>query len=551
MRRLLLLLTLLSFHCAPAVSPRVAPPALSPTATAKRVVLLSFDGLGADALARQPNLPAFERLAREGASARVFPVDPTLTVPAHVSLLTGAVPQKHGIVANRFHLPGTPPERIQRGAAAEIEVETLVEAARRQGKRVGTIPFPTVDNASPRRTADFGVAWTAPMTPARLITLTRADFKREWVPPTWTARPQRRRSFSPIVRASVEWMAGSVRADVVIVAYDTTDDRAVNYDAFFVEHEEREIAPDARGWFPVSRMTTEGLAGSWSRILSATSTLDVTLYWGAVSRSNAWPASVRALLDERAGFWPGAPEEELNVDVATFTDQLERQAAFLTRAQLLAIERMPFDLLLGYQPQVDQSLHEYLGRPAGENAIRAALNAADRAVAAIAEALEAEDALIVTGDHGVVVTTIEVRLNTFLAEKGFAPRWRAFASGSHAHLYRSSGPDDSEALMDALTATKYFERIERKSDRSHRNSGDVIAWSYPQVALSPEPLAPAIVSTEPHGQHGALNVHRELHPPLFAIGTGVTAGNRGEIRQTEIARFVAGLLGIAAPVGAE
>jgi predicted AlkP superfamily pyrophosphatase or phosphodiesterase len=526
------------------VVPR-ATPQFAPNAVARRVVLLSFDGLGADALARQKHLAAFDRLAREGATARIIPVNPTLTAPTHVSMLTGADPQRTGIVSNRFHLRGAPSEDVARGLNVDIDVETLVEAARRQGKRVGAVSFPTVDNRSPRRSADFGLAWSYPLVPARYVALRAANFKREWVPPTWTERPQRRRSFSPIMRARVEWSVPRVtRADVDVVAYDTTDDRVANYDTYFIETGEQEH--DAREWFPVSQRTNDGLHGSWSKVTRATPALDVTIYWGAIHRNDAWPASFRDLLDEQAGFWPGAAEEDLEGDAEMFVAQSERLAAFYTRAQTLAIERMPFDLLLAYQPQIDAASHEYLGTSDAAQVIGAAFAAADRAVAAIADALEPSDALVVAGDHGIVPVAREVLLNRLLAEKGFAPRWRAYSSGSAAHLYRFSGTDDSEAVVNMLTASGYFERVERKSATAHRNSGDVIAYAHPNVALTSDDVA-----KDPRGQHGALNTHRELHTVLFAYGTGVVRGPLGEIAQTRIARYVAGLLGITPPSAAE
>ncbi|MFL6244760.1 MAG: alkaline phosphatase family protein, partial [Thermoanaerobaculia bacterium] len=530
----------------------VAPPQptqLAATSTARRVVLLSFDGLGADALAQQQNLPAFERLAREGASARIINVDPTLTAPTHVSILPGAVPQRTGVVSNRFHLDGRSIDETARGMMIDPDVESIVEAARRQGKRVGAVPFPTIDNKTPRRTADFGLAWAPPLVRARIVHLQRADFKREWVPPTWTERPQRRRSYSPIQRARVEW---GFRLDVFLVAYDTIDDSRANYDAYFIEAGEREIAPDARGWFAVSAESTAGLRGSWSKILEASPALDVTIYWGPISRNEAWPDSFRTLLDEEAGFWPGAPEEELDVDTDTFIEQVERLEDFYTRAQRITLERVPFDLLLAYHSGIDTAGHKYLGTPDSDRVQRAAFVAADRAVAAFAEALEADDALIVTGDHGLVVVDREVRINTLLAERGFAPRWHAYSSGAHAHLYRFSGEDDSDALIAMLNATGLFERVEKKTAASHPNSGDVMAWGYPNVAVVQEERSPAIVDpAKPHGQHGGLNIHRELHPPLFAIGRGVPVRTFGEIAQTKIARFVAGLLGIAPPAMAE
>jgi hypothetical protein len=546
--RYLLVLTLLGLSCttsAPAPQTEPPRPQLAATAVARRVVLLSFDGLGADALARQTNLPAFDRLAREGVSARIINVNPTLTAPTHVSILTGADPQRTGIVSNRFHLPGTPAEQEARGMNVDPDVETLVEAARRQGKRVGAVSFPTVDNRSPRRSADFGLAWGMPIVPARLVELTRADFRREWVPPTWTERPQRRLSFSPIMRARIEWsMPRVTRIDVDVVAYDMTDDRTANYDTYFIETGEREF--DAREWFPISQRTSSGLHGSWSKVTRTTPSLDVTIYWGAISRNEAWPEPFRDLLDEQAGFWPGAPEEGLEVEPGIFVNQLQRLAAHYTRAQTLAIERIPFDLLLAYQPQIDQASHQYLGTPDADRVIGAAFAAADRGLAAIGDALEPEDALVVTGDHGLIAIEREVLMNRLLAGNGFAPRWRAFSSGAIAHLYRFSGADDSDAVVNMLTATGHFEKIEKKSATSHRNSGDIIATAYPGIALSS-----AEEPEQPRGHHGALNTHRELHPVLFAYGTGVTPGPLGELSQTRIARYVAGLLGITPPAAAE
>src|SRR6187397_944997 len=113
MRRLLLLLVFIS--CAPPPKPpEVTPahPALTATGTAQRVVLISFDGMGADALASQTGLAAFEHVATHGAIGRVIPVNPTVTSSTHTSILTGAIPERTGVVSNRYHAPGTPMEAI-------------------------------------------------------------------------------------------------------------------------------------------------------------------------------------------------------------------------------------------------------------------------------------------------------------------------------------------------------------------------------------------------------------------------------------------------------
>jgi predicted AlkP superfamily pyrophosphatase or phosphodiesterase len=66
-------------------------------AAAERVVLVSIDGLRADALARY-RPPTLTRLAAEGASTTLArTVVPSLTAPAHLSLLSGVGPETHGI----------------------------------------------------------------------------------------------------------------------------------------------------------------------------------------------------------------------------------------------------------------------------------------------------------------------------------------------------------------------------------------------------------------------------------------------------------------------
>jgi hypothetical protein len=551
-RSLLLLLALFACAPAPTHAPRVAPPPqLGATAVAQRVVLVSFDGLGADQLAAQSDLAAFDALQRDGATARIVPVSPTATSSTHVSILTGATPNVHGIVGNRFHIPGTPPDVTAHGLEETIEVETFVEAARRQGKRVGSLSFPTIDARTSRRTSDFGFAWTNSATMPRTIHLGRSDFHREWVPPTWTARPQRRVSYSPIMRARVDWsVPQTTRADVDVVAYDRTNDAAENYDLFLVESGESEIVPDAHGWFAIATQTPDGTYGSWSKMMNADATLaDVTLYWGAISRTNAWPESYRAMIDAEVGFWPGVPDERRETPDEIFIDQINRLADFLTRAQVLTIQQMPFDLLLAYQPEVDTASHTRFNEPA---VIRAAFVAADHAVSAIRAALDpSRDALVVTGDHGLAPVETEVRLNRLLADHDFAPRWRAYATGNVGHLYRFDATDDADAVIAVLNATGLFEEVTKKTGASHRNSGDIIAFAKTNVLLSPSSDAPAIAKAMSAANHGALNTHRELHSLLFAIGAGTPRGPLGEISQTRIARFVSQLLGIQPPAAAE
>jgi len=124
-------------------------------------------------------------------------------------------------------------------------------------------------------------------------------------------------SLGEVMRARVEWrVSRELRADVDVVALDTTDDRVTNYDAYVIETEEREL-PLEGGWFAVEKQSH----GSWSKILDADA-LDVTLYWGAISRTNAYPETFRALLDEEEGGGSG----RIDFHGAEVVDGLEHTA---------------------------------------------------------------------------------------------------------------------------------------------------------------------------------------------------------------------------------
>ena len=72
-------------------------------------ILVSIDGFRADYLERGLT-PTLSRLAAEGASAAMRPSFPSKTFPNHWTLVTGLVPDHHGIVANKMEDASRPDE---------------------------------------------------------------------------------------------------------------------------------------------------------------------------------------------------------------------------------------------------------------------------------------------------------------------------------------------------------------------------------------------------------------------------------------------------------
>lgn len=578
-----------------------------------RVLLVSFDGIGADPFDRHLRsgtfgANGFAKAVAEGTRVhRVVPVTPTLTSVAHVAVATGATPERTGIVANTFHRTGEPIELRASGFVEQIGVETIWEAARSQGKKVGSITFPGLDGNGPRRTADWGLIYSEPLTTTRILVLNRGDFDvpandlPTGLPPSYTA-PVGRRLVWP---ASAD--GTSVLLHATLIAIDTTDDGNVNFDRFVVAQERGEIVEVKDWWFPVSKDAAVEdeiyRFGSWSRIVSASPTLsNVRIYLGAACRTLGYPTSYRRMIDERVGFWPGPPDDSVakkwirnepdGLHPGIYREQLARFTRFFTDATLLSMEEMEWDLILGYQPIIDEAEHQFRivndrqlvtdaeKRREGASTRETAYRLADTAMSRMMEALPDDGALVITGDHGLAELEESVKLNRQLIDWGYAhaeddrlsskSRWAAFTSGSFAQIYHfpQSVPLDASQLRErdderrslitrlrAMTSDDgrpIFELVREKTAADHPNNGDILAFAYPRFSFSGS-LRPGdiIAKTDSFGQHGGLSHHPDYHTILLAFGSGVPKRSIDRMQQTKIARFVAQLAGIRPPAHAQ
>ena len=129
-------------------------------ATAEPVLLISIDGLRPgdvlEAEQRGLKIPNLRKFVAEGAFATgVKGVLPTVTYPSHTTLITGAAPDKHGVVSNTTF----DPMQINHGGwfwyASDIKLPTLWSTAAGAGKTVGNVHWPVSVGAK-------GVTWNLP-----------------------------------------------------------------------------------------------------------------------------------------------------------------------------------------------------------------------------------------------------------------------------------------------------------------------------------------------------------------------------------------------------
>lgn len=107
-------------------------------------ILVSIDGFHPSYL-RRGVTPILSRLAAGGATGEMRPSFPSKTFPNHWTLVTGMVPDRHGIVANSFEDPARPGETFTMASDDPFwwnAAEPIWVTAEKAGVRTGTVFWP-------------------------------------------------------------------------------------------------------------------------------------------------------------------------------------------------------------------------------------------------------------------------------------------------------------------------------------------------------------------------------------------------------------------------
>jgi predicted AlkP superfamily pyrophosphatase or phosphodiesterase len=570
---------------------RPGPPGAAPfpsaAAPASRAVLVSFDGVSGEGLARLLEEPGklphggFRRIAERGLFARRSrPPSPSLTAVSHVTHVTGALPEKTGIVSNEMLDRSKPFGAKLSGFDAPIRAETLWQAARRQGRRTGVVLYPGADGKATGRRADWGMNFVnVPLATPSLQAIARES---------WRDDAGAVRGFSPSRTITLAFRPTA--HTVTLVALDTTDDGRTNYDRLRVEPETG-AASDARpgDWFPVEVRGAKGRTGAWCKLLLLAPDLAATeVYLGGLHANEAYPEEFRRALDERAGFWPGRPDGVAfgaeSARPESYFEQADRLAEFLTRATLLALARPDWDLLLAYQPEVDEVSHEFFladPRQEGYSPERAARFAgwvdaayalADRSLDRIEKALAPGDAIFVTSDHGMVPLLTAVFPNEILRQAGYlrlaadgkidpGSAAVAIAGSGVANVYLNPATVPAGAL-DAIEkrftdfrveGESPWDRVVRRADAADLGldapeSGDLILLARPGVSVSMRVVpGRSIGRPSEYGGHGYRNVFPPLDATFLAAGPGIARERVEEFPSWRIAARLCRFLRIEPP----
>lgn len=491
-------------------APSCREPAGPPQARAERVVMVSYDGLGADlawqwirgGLATEPD--GLAGLAGRGfAVHRLRMSSPTLTAVNHATLATGRKPSATGIVGNSFHRPGTPITRSTSGYATSPEVPALWAAASRQGVRVATLMWPAADAGAVDRMGDFGVVWPrAPLAASEVLELEVGQAATTGELLSEDGLPARLWALElPLGEAEPASVA------LEVAAYDGNPDGQPRYDtvAARIEGDSSWRLAGEREWLELELVAQAAKDqrprryALWGKPLSL-DRIDggVRFYRGAVWRLHGYPDDFEERITEAVGPFPGVPDERLlaewwldmstGVDLDTFVEQAERLDRYLDHVAEWVLANEDLRLLLAYHPTPDEYQHasllvapdQWAYTPGSALAAREGLKrigrSVDRSVAAMWRALNpSSDALLVVSDHGLVPIHSEVRIQRALEEAGLievveeggerrlAPTTPmvAFSSGGCTHLYLNLAGRETDGVVPPAEAGELLARAAR------------------------------------------------------------------------------------------
>ena len=142
--------------------------AQTPPPQQRMVIVISLDGFPAYALddARLP-APTLRRLIRQGVTARMTTINPTVTWPNHTTLVTGVRADEHGLLVNGSLVStGTwPPIKVDPmvDKVKMVHVPTVYDAAHNAGLTTAQIDWVAISNA-PTITWPFN-EWASPAGP--------------------------------------------------------------------------------------------------------------------------------------------------------------------------------------------------------------------------------------------------------------------------------------------------------------------------------------------------------------------------------------------------
>lgn len=521
------------------------------TASAQRVVLISFDGLGHEILSKDPvanQLTALRRLQREGATFDgVQPHFPSTTANSHAAIWTGAYGDVNGITFNSHPLlPRNAHAFTDREVgfrSTQLQAEPVWVTAARQGKTAVAYQATQMYPFTPGNTHQGAVAVNG------YQTRTIAPYQVIPNPSAWE---------SAGFRFTATPAGGGLRVCVI---------------------EGGCVAVSSKGGFsaPLLLPGDLPLAAHYrlfgGRLLQ-TQIQELGLHDG--ERRN--DALVLELIAAEGAFIPNGATALLasgQLSAAEYLETVEFQIRQATRQALWLNRRFRPDLMIAYLPFPDETDHLWLGldragdAQARENRARV-YRALDQAARSLSSMAKASDTLMFVSDHGMTPVRRILNVGAVLRAPEFAGRvtplyysvlvntrdWKGGAVNSRGEVLERvrqalsavRDPDTNQAVVTAFyTPEEHGERYGIGGPAG----GDLYFDVLPGYSAGSPKSDDLIIETKPSGVHGFVPSRDDMLAICIVRGPRFRAGSSlPRIRSIQIAPMISEVLGMDPPRGA-
>lgn len=454
----------------------------------RRVALLTFDGASdsyLDQLMTEGNLDRdgfFLQSRRKGYVAeQLTPINIANTGPSHAAIFSGATPAVSGYVGQNF---ATPKDVLPKGAdvfAYVSEAETIVSAARRQGKRTACLAAPGFDGRTPNYSCDYLLNFVQGTQESMVI-----DFLPKGEESQKQTAPGQFGTGAKILAPRQDnGMLPAALTDgrIAFLVADRNPDDARNFDTLSIRYSDGRIETIKPGQIHPLHWIEDGLKGTTALWLNSLDPQNgqVQIYWGQPYFTIANEAMHRMVID-KLGPWPGTLDARGlhagRISEEGFDALNEYQAKYHIDALELLLEQQDWDLFLGYLPYLDTVQHKYLvsadrqidhadkGERYAEK-IKQAYRKLDRWMGAVVQrSVAAGTNFIVASDHGMVPTHSLLTITSLVEGWGYRvggerPEIAIYTSGASAHIY-INGDDRPGGFIDQARKGEILADLEKR-----------------------------------------------------------------------------------------
>ena len=437
----------------------------------KKVVMISLDGAPdylIDKFLKSGVLPpngAFAKMKKHGAYAKtVLPVNVASTGPSHISIFTGASPGNTGIIGNAFRNVNQNWNSQNLTAFKQpISVETIFQAAKRQGKKVIALGGVGLDYSAANRVTDQLYMYPVNSGPSLVLDLIDTDTLVEGQNHQWFKKLKvginspSKAIFEITNRFKIPlfiYLRDSAYSDSNIlrpikqIIIDIDSDLKNGYTTAIVLKNWTEMAvkKDGKQYNASFTIFDEDKEKGKYRV-----------FMSSPAEVFGYPSEFLKKIESKIGFWPGEPENRGQttglVSEEIWFEQIDRLAKYFKNLILTGIQEENWDLLFGYFSTLDDVQHRYTLTDkrqldyVADNGNRPKIYAGyiekwfqtiDRYLIEIMNAAPKETNFVIFSDHGMIPIHTTLLLNNYFEEKGYAfskKELKSASSGNSAHIY--------------------------------------------------------------------------------------------------------------------